>query len=39
MKKMGAEETKGVSSETPGFSFTRMIDLGVGIIPNAPHEP
>ena len=36
---MGAEETKGASSETHGFSFTRMIDLGVGIIPDAPHEP
>lgn len=36
---MGAEETKGASSETHGFSFTRMIDLSVGIIPDAPHEP
>ena len=36
---MGEEETKGTSSETHGFSFTRMIDLSVGIIPDAPHEP
>jgi hypothetical protein len=36
---MGAEKTKWASSETHGFSFTRMIDLSVGIIPDAPHEP
>ena len=36
---MGAEETKGASSETHGFSFARMIGLSVGIIPDAPHEP
>jgi len=36
---MGAEETKGASSETHGFSFARMIGPSVGIIPDAPHEP
>lgn len=36
---MGAEETEGTSSETHCFSFTRMIDLSVGIIPDAPYEP
>jgi kynurenine formamidase len=36
---MGAEETKGTSSETHSFSFARIIDLSVGIIPDAPHEP
>jgi kynurenine formamidase len=36
---MSAEETKGTSSEMHSFSFTRMIDLSVGIIPDAPHEP
>jgi len=37
--KMGAEETKGTSSNMHSFSFTQMIDLSVGIIPDAPHEP
>ncbi len=35
---MGAEPDQ-TSSETHSFSFTRMIDLSVGIIPDAPHEP
>jgi hypothetical protein len=36
---MGAEETNQIGSETHSFSFTQMIDLSVGIIPDAPHEP
>ena len=36
---MGAEEITGTSFEMHSFSFVRMIDLSVGIIPDAPHEP
>ena len=36
---MGAEETDQNSSETNSFSLTRMIDLSVAIVPDAPHEP
>ena len=35
---MGAEP-EGTSSKMHSFSFTQMIDLSVGIIPDAPHEP
>lgn len=36
---MGVEEAEGTGSEMHGFSFAQMIDLSVGIIPDAPHEP
>jgi kynurenine formamidase len=36
---MGAEEIEGTIFETRSFSFSQIIDLSVGIIPDAPHEP
>jgi hypothetical protein len=36
---MAAQETNQTGTEPRGFSFTRLIDLSVGIIPDAPHEP
>ena len=36
---MSAQETDQNGSGPRGFSFTRLIDLSVGIIPDAPHEP
>ena len=36
---MATQETSQTGSEPRGFTFTRLIDLSVGIIPDAPHEP